>query len=80
MIGANQQLVTDEPVEFEKQPVEVHQDCRKITHRFRGIYNRNTPIQGRKSEGCEHVTGLDVQTLGSQPVVMPTQKSPQSLI
>ena len=31
MIGENQQLVTDEPVEFEKSPVEVHQDCRKIT-------------------------------------------------
>ena len=30
-------LVTDEPVEFEKYPVEV-QDCRKITDHFRGIY------------------------------------------
>ena len=37
MIGANRQLVTDEPVEFEKQPVEVG-DCRKITDHFRGIY------------------------------------------
>ena len=37
MIGENRQLVTDEPVEFEKQPVEV-QDCSKITDRFRGIY------------------------------------------
>ena len=30
------QLVTDEPVEFEKLPVEV-QDCRKITDHYRGI-------------------------------------------
>ena len=30
-------LVTDEPVEFEKNPVEV-QDFRKFTDRFRGIY------------------------------------------
>ena len=29
MIGENRQLVTDEPVEFEKEPVEV-QDCRKL--------------------------------------------------
>ena len=33
MIGENRQLVTDEPVEFEKQPVEV-QDCRKLTDHF----------------------------------------------
>ena len=26
-------LVADEPVEFEKQPVEVHQDFRRITYR-----------------------------------------------
>ena len=37
MIGEHRQLVTDEPVEFEKQPVEV-QDCRNITDHFRGIY------------------------------------------
>ena len=36
MIGENWQLVTDEPVEFDKQPVEF-QDCRKITNPFRGI-------------------------------------------
>ena len=30
MIGKNRQLVTNEAVEFENQPVEV-QDCRKIT-------------------------------------------------
>ena len=37
MVGENRQSVTDEPVEFGKQPVEV-QDCRKITDYFRGIY------------------------------------------
>jgi hypothetical protein len=37
MIGENRQLVTDEPVEFERIPGEV-QDCRIITGRFRGIY------------------------------------------
>ena len=37
MIGENQQLVTNEPVEFEKSSVEV-QDYKKITNHFRGIY------------------------------------------
>ena len=37
LIGENRQLVTNEPVEFEKEPVEV-QDCRIITDHFRGIY------------------------------------------
>ena len=37
MIGENRQLITDEPVEFEKQPVEV-QDCMNITDHFRGIH------------------------------------------
>ena len=37
MEGENRLLGIDEPVEFEKQPVEF-QDCRKITHHFRGIY------------------------------------------
>ena len=37
MIGENHQLVTNEPVEFEKKPVEV-QDCMKITGHFKGIY------------------------------------------
>ena len=36
MIGEIRQLVTDEPVEFGNEPVEVG-DCRKITDRFRGI-------------------------------------------
>ena len=37
MMGENRQLVSDEPVEFEKYPVEV-QNCRKITDHFKGIY------------------------------------------
>jgi hypothetical protein len=37
MIEENRQLVTNEPVEFEKDAVEA-QDCRKITDRFRGNY------------------------------------------
>ena len=37
MIGENRQLVTNEPVEFEKTLLEV-QDCRIITDHFRGIY------------------------------------------
>ena len=36
MNGENRPLVADEPVEFEKKPVEVL-DSRKITHHFRGI-------------------------------------------
>jgi hypothetical protein len=34
--------VTNEPVEFEKSPVEVG-DCRRITVHFRGIYRRRYP-------------------------------------
>ena len=33
MSGENRPLVTDDPVEFEKQPVEV-QDFRKIAHHY----------------------------------------------
>ena len=36
MIRENGQLVTDEPVEFEKWPVEVP-DFRRITDHFRGM-------------------------------------------
>ena len=36
MMGENRQLVTNEPVEIEKLPVEV-QDCRKLTDHFREI-------------------------------------------
>ena len=36
-IGENRQVVTNEPVQFEKSPVEVG-DCRKVTDRLRGVY------------------------------------------
>ena len=37
--GDNRLIVTDEPVEFEKLPVEV-QDVKKTTGHFRGIYTK----------------------------------------
>ena len=37
MIRENRKLVTNEPVEFEKYPIEV-QDCRKCTDQFEGNY------------------------------------------
>ena len=37
MIRENRQLITYEPIEFEKLPVEI-QYCKKITDRFREIY------------------------------------------
>ena len=37
LLGENRRLVTDEPVEFEKSPVEVG-DLRRITNHFGGIY------------------------------------------
>ena len=69
MIGENRQLGTDEPVEFEKEPVEV-QDCRRITDRFRGIYGiyLKSIQRNRRMSACNR---LDLQTLGSQPISMP---------
>jgi hypothetical protein len=57
MTGENRQIVTDEPVEFEKEPVEV-QDCRKITHYFRKLYRIIYPnlIKGnRRMSTCTPV-------------------------
>ena len=67
MIGENRELVTDEPVEFEIEPVEV-QDCREITDHFRGIYRiyPNLIKENRRMSTCNR---LDLQTLGSQPLV-----------
>jgi hypothetical protein len=46
------------------------QDCRNITYHFRGIYRRIYPnLTKEKSGGCQHVTRMDLQTLGSQPDV-----------
>ena len=68
MIGENRQLVTSEPVEFEKEPGEV-QDCRKITDHFRGIYRLypNLVKENRRMSTCNG--RLDLQTLGSRPVM-----------
>ena len=67
MIGENRQLVTDEPVEFEKQPAEV-QTFRKITDHFRGSHRifPNLIKENRRMSTCSQ---LDKQTLGSQPVM-----------
>ena len=67
MIGENRQLLTNEPVEVEKQPVEV-QDCRKITDNFKRIYRTypNLIEEKRRMSTCNR---LDLQTLGSQPVM-----------
>ena len=45
MNGENRPLITDEPVEFEKLPVEV-QDFRKIADHFRGIYGISQHVTG----------------------------------
>jgi hypothetical protein len=67
MIRENLQLVTDELVEFEKLLVEV-QDCKEITDCFRGIYRiyPNLIKENRRMSTCNR---LDLQTLGSQPVM-----------
>ena len=57
MIGENRQLVIDEPVE-------VHQDCRKITRHFGGIhriYHPNLVKENRRMSTCNH--RLDLQRL-----------------
>ena len=66
--GKNERLVTDEPVEFEKEPVEVG-EFRRISDHFREIYREYTaneyPIilenilqmNERKTGRCQHVTG-----------------------
>ena len=60
MIGENRQLVTDEPVEV--------QDCRKITGHFRGIY-RIYPNLIKENPRISTCNRLDLQTLGSQPIM-----------
>ena len=41
----------------------------KITDHFRGIYQNIPQFNKKKSGGCEHVTGLDLSTVGFQPVM-----------
>ena len=75
MIGENRQFITNEPVEFEKWPVEA-QDCRKITDHFRGIY-RIYPNLIKENWRISTCNRLDLQTLRSEPEY--ARKSPRSL-
>ena len=63
MIRENQQLVTNEPVEFEIFPVEV-QDCKKITDHFREIY-KIYPNLIKENQRMSTWNRLDLQTQGS---------------
>ena len=67
MIGESRRLVTNEPVEFEKSPVEV-QDCRKITDHFRGIY-RIYPNLIKENRRMSTYNRFDLRTLGSQEIM-----------
>ena len=67
MIGKKRQLATIDPVEFEKQPVEV-QDCRKFIDHFRGIC-RIYPNLNKENRKMSTWNRLDLQTLESQPVM-----------
>ena len=50
-------MSTDEPVDFEKQPVEGG-DFRRITNHFRGIHERIYLQEYISKTGrCQHVTG-----------------------
>ena len=60
---------SNEPVEFEKYPVEV-QECRNITDHFRRIY-RIYPNLIKENQRMSTCNQSNSQTLGSQPVVMP---------
>ena len=73
MIAENRQLVTNEPVEFEKEPVEF-QDCMKITGHLRGIYRRIYPQFNKGNRRMSTCNWLDLQTLGSH-VIMPKNLS-----
>jgi hypothetical protein len=62
MIGKNRQLVIDEPVEV--------QHCRKITDRFRGIYRIIYPNLIKENRRMSTCNRLDLQTLGSKPIML----------
>ena len=70
MVGGNRQLGTNEPTEFEKQPVEV-QDNMKDTDHFRGNDRIYPNLIKEKIGGCQHVTGWTCKTTRISPVVMP---------
>ena len=75
MNGEDRLLVLDEPVEFEKQPVEV-QDFKTPTHRF----GRNGWNEPQISEETleHHSNRLDLETMGDI-LIDYAQKSPQAL-
>ena len=77
MIRETQQILTSEPVEFEKQQVEV-QDCREFTDHFGGIYRvyRNLINVNRRMSTCNR---MDLQTLGSITTGY-AQNPPRSLV
>ena len=53
-----------------KNRLKLVQDCRKITDHFRAIY-RTYPILIKENRRLSTRNRLDLQTLGSQPVIMP---------
>jgi len=55
MNGEEQLLVTDEPVEFEKSPIEA-QDFKIITDHFRGVCRIFLLMKVRKPKRSPHVT------------------------
>jgi hypothetical protein len=69
-IGENRQLVTNEPVEFEKEPVEVH-NCRTIANPFRRMYRiyPNFIKENRRRSACNSVglANTRISTAASQP-------------
>ena len=75
--GENRQLVTDEPVEFEKWPVEV-EDCMKIIDYFRGIY-RIYPSLTKENRRMSTCNRLDLQT-HTRISTDYAQKFPRSLL
>ena len=62
----NQPLFTNEPIEFEKQPVDA-QDFRKFTHHFRDIRGIHLKLikKTRKIRSCNQ---LDLETLEFSPI------------
>ena len=67
MSGNNWRLVADEPVEFEKEPVDV-QDFTKFNDHSRGICRMYLKWWS-KTVRCKHVNWLDLESLGSWPTL-----------
>ena len=69
MIAENRQLITNEPFEFEEKRLEV-QDCKKFIDHYRGIH-RKYPNLKKENRRLSTLNCLDLQTLGSQPIMLP---------